>query len=354
MSVRALGWRGLARCDLGDAGGLDDLSLALDLARRQGLGRYGAMLYANLADELQSFRGPRAALRLRRKGLAFAGQRGDRMSLLGFQAGEVADLGLGGKWDAALALAREIDEPLVTAGQILDLAAVRSAAARILTARGQAAGREVQAFVDVGPRQGVPRCRESGRGARRAGGRAPGARRARRGSGAARAHSRGTRVDPQLPPVRPHAAFRAAGSGRAGRSRSCSQARGQDGRKPGARQLCRRAPCRTRGRARRPARAGGPRVRRGRRALARFRSTLRSRHRRFSARGAACWRSGESKPRRRRCSVPAACSSDSGPTLPFPRRYGCWGPAGWRRLRERETEEEVVPPQHQAALDKGR
>ena len=51
VSVRALGWRGLARCHFGDAGGLDDMRRALGLAKRQGLGRYGGMLYSNLADE---------------------------------------------------------------------------------------------------------------------------------------------------------------------------------------------------------------------------------------------------------------------------------------------------------------
>ncbi len=147
VSVRALGWRGLARCHFGDAGGLDDLRQALDLARRQGLSRYGAMMRSDLADELLSFRGPKAALLLRREGLELAGQRGDQMSLLGFQASQVADLCWGGKWDAALALAEEIDEPLAAAGQILDLATVRAATARILTARGQASGQDVQAFV---------------------------------------------------------------------------------------------------------------------------------------------------------------------------------------------------------------
>ncbi len=145
VPVRALGWRGTARCQLGDAGGLDDLSQALSLAKRQGLVRYAGMLYSNLADELHAFRGPKAALRLRCAGLEFTRQRGT--SLLGLQAEEVADLAWGGKWDAALVLAGKVDEPLAAAGQILDLVVVRSAAARILTARGLVAGRDVQAFV---------------------------------------------------------------------------------------------------------------------------------------------------------------------------------------------------------------
>ena len=52
VSVRALGWRGLARCHFGDAGGLDDMRRALSLAKRQALERYAGMLYTNLGDEV--------------------------------------------------------------------------------------------------------------------------------------------------------------------------------------------------------------------------------------------------------------------------------------------------------------
>jgi class 3 adenylate cyclase/tetratricopeptide (TPR) repeat protein len=146
-SPRALGWRGLARCHFGDAGGLDDLRRAVRMCKRQGLGRYAAMLYANWADELQTFSGPRAAARLRREGREFARRRGDQMSLLAFDAGEVADLTWAGRWDDALALACDLDGPLSTAGQILDLASVRSLTMQILAARGHAADPEVGEFV---------------------------------------------------------------------------------------------------------------------------------------------------------------------------------------------------------------
>jgi class 3 adenylate cyclase/tetratricopeptide (TPR) repeat protein len=148
VSVRALGWRGLARSHFGDAGGLDDLRRALRLAKRQGLGRYGGMLYSNLSDETLTHRGPTAAWRLRREGIAFTRGRGDRLSMLGLQAEEVEDLCCMGRWDAALALAGEIETPLATAGQILDLVCVHSTVARIRTARGQAATPKVRAFVE--------------------------------------------------------------------------------------------------------------------------------------------------------------------------------------------------------------
>jgi hypothetical protein len=148
VSVRALGWRGLARCHFGDAGGLDDMRRALVLAKRQGLGRYSGMLYTNLSDELLTFRGTRAAWRTRRKGIEFAGGRGDRMSVIGLQAEQLEDLCWMGRWDAALTRAAEIEGPLDAADQVLDLAIVRSTVARILTARGHASGPKVRAYVE--------------------------------------------------------------------------------------------------------------------------------------------------------------------------------------------------------------
>jgi class 3 adenylate cyclase/tetratricopeptide (TPR) repeat protein len=148
VSVRALGWRGLARCHFGDAGGLDDMRRALGLTKRQGSGRYSGMLYTNLSDELLTFRGTRAAWRTRRRGIEFAAGRGDRMSVMGLQAEEMEDLCWTGRWDAALTLAAEIESPLAAAGQVLDLAVVRSTVARILTARGHAGGPEVRAYVE--------------------------------------------------------------------------------------------------------------------------------------------------------------------------------------------------------------
>ena len=122
VSVRALGWRGLARCHFGDAGGLDDMRRALGLAKRQGLGRYGGMLYSNLADEMLTFRGPKAAWRLRREGIEFARGRGDRTSVIGLQSEEAAGQLLGGQMGCRSGLGAAIEGPLAAADQILDLA----------------------------------------------------------------------------------------------------------------------------------------------------------------------------------------------------------------------------------------
>ena len=48
----ALHRRGVARCDLGEADGLEDMRRALQLALEQGLGRETAVIYGNLAGRL--------------------------------------------------------------------------------------------------------------------------------------------------------------------------------------------------------------------------------------------------------------------------------------------------------------
>ena len=274
VSARALGWRGLARSHFGDVRGLDDLRRALRLAKRQGLGRYGGMLYTNLSDETLIHRGPTAARRLRREGIEFTRGRGDRSSMLGLQAEEVEDLSWVGRWDAALALAKEIEEPLAAADQILDLVGVRSTVARILTNRGQAAAPEVLAFVEWTRDREFPdhsnsidaldalACVYGSLGECEEALRFPAAYRG------------GARVDLQLPALRSHAARRAADGGRTGGPRPRPKARGQDRREQGARQPHARPALRARGRARWPARPRGPALRRGRLMLARLRGSL--------------------------------------------------------------------------------
>lgn len=147
VSVRALGWRGLARCEFGEAEGLDDMRRALALSKRQGLSRYGAMLYSNLSFAIGPFRGPGAAWRVLRDGHAFTASRGDQTSLMGMQAEGVEALFGAGRWDEALALADPIEAPLAEAGQLLDLASVRAPLIGILTARGQAEGSKARALL---------------------------------------------------------------------------------------------------------------------------------------------------------------------------------------------------------------
>jgi len=72
----ALQVRGVARCHLGDAGGIEDLREALRLALEQGLGRETAVTYGNLAGTIWMYEGPQAALHAIREANAFSERRG--------------------------------------------------------------------------------------------------------------------------------------------------------------------------------------------------------------------------------------------------------------------------------------
>ena len=75
-SARALGYKGLGRCDLGDAGGLDDLREAIALAAHMGFGALAAGLHQNLALALFVYEGPAESLRVSREAITFAEARG--------------------------------------------------------------------------------------------------------------------------------------------------------------------------------------------------------------------------------------------------------------------------------------
>jgi tetratricopeptide (TPR) repeat protein len=73
--LRALGYRGVARCSLGEAAGLDDLRAALRLALDAGLAYHAGQWYANLGNSLGDF-DPSAGLAAFREGIQFAERRG--------------------------------------------------------------------------------------------------------------------------------------------------------------------------------------------------------------------------------------------------------------------------------------
>src|SRR5262249_29522880 len=67
--ARALGYRGSARCLLGDAGGLDDVRRALEICVERARGRDAAVQFNNLALALWAFDGPATALEVGRQGI---------------------------------------------------------------------------------------------------------------------------------------------------------------------------------------------------------------------------------------------------------------------------------------------
>ena len=72
----ALSWRGVARCQLGEADGVEDVRRALQLALEQGLGRETGVIYALLATTVWSYEGPRNAGDTAAEGIAFCERRG--------------------------------------------------------------------------------------------------------------------------------------------------------------------------------------------------------------------------------------------------------------------------------------
>ena len=103
VPARALGFRGLALCMLGDDAGLDDLHEALAAARRQGLGRDVAVLYSNLGMGLAVQHGMREVLDVHREGLAYARTHGIEEFVLNLRVEIVEGLTSTGGWDEALA-----------------------------------------------------------------------------------------------------------------------------------------------------------------------------------------------------------------------------------------------------------
>ena len=74
--ARALGFRGFARANLGDAGGLHDLREAIGLATRAGQGREVGVLHSNLGAAIALYEGPAACVEVMRAGIAFSKARG--------------------------------------------------------------------------------------------------------------------------------------------------------------------------------------------------------------------------------------------------------------------------------------
>jgi class 3 adenylate cyclase/tetratricopeptide (TPR) repeat protein len=108
VKVQALDYRGMARCDLSDLGGLDDLRQALELAHEIGAGNDAAVLYISLTEPLWVADGPATALETCQTGIEFSERRGltrTGMWIRNASLGPLADLG---RWDEVLTLADEM------------------------------------------------------------------------------------------------------------------------------------------------------------------------------------------------------------------------------------------------------
>ena len=137
--ARALGYRGLARTNLGDAGGVEDYREAIELATEAGQGGEVANLHNNLGWALWSFEGPGASLEVLGEGIAYAKPRGLTEKLDMFTQSSLDALVDTGEHEEVLALAAEIGPRAEASGDVWYLTAVRAAQIRILALRGQGA-----------------------------------------------------------------------------------------------------------------------------------------------------------------------------------------------------------------------
>jgi class 3 adenylate cyclase/tetratricopeptide (TPR) repeat protein len=144
--ARALGYRGLARAELGDAGGLSDMRNALQIAIESGQGGEAATLYNNLGRTTWPFEGPRAALEVYRQGVVFNDARGLAGLAIWIGASLLDALADSGELDEALATAARLAERAEIAGIVPAVITARSMEARVFALRGQA--QQASPFLD--------------------------------------------------------------------------------------------------------------------------------------------------------------------------------------------------------------
>ena len=108
VRVQTLDYRGMARCDLDDFGGLDDLRQALRIAHEIEAGNDAALLYNNLATPLWLTGGPTAALETCQAGIGFAEQRGLVQATTSLRCSSLSMLADLGRWEEVLAVADDV------------------------------------------------------------------------------------------------------------------------------------------------------------------------------------------------------------------------------------------------------
>ena len=135
---RALGFRGAARCDLGDLSGLDDLREALHLALRLGLGREAARMRGLQAEVLWVTEGPARALDVSRSGIELAERRGSTDLAMAFRAETLRPLFDLGDWDVLLEVTAQVLRWAGPDGERYFTLLAESQQARVLACRGDA------------------------------------------------------------------------------------------------------------------------------------------------------------------------------------------------------------------------
>jgi class 3 adenylate cyclase/tetratricopeptide (TPR) repeat protein len=134
--ARALGYRGSARCTLGEREGIEDIRGALALAVEQGESRTAALLYHILAIVAWQYEGHQAGLAALRDGADFCERRGIVELALGIASERLHHIAALGRTDEALAEARPLAERMQAAGGVGSIEP-RSVQLRLLAERGE-------------------------------------------------------------------------------------------------------------------------------------------------------------------------------------------------------------------------
>ena len=119
--VRALQFRGAARCELGDERGLDDLKEAIRLGEEAGLSQALALARGNYAFQLWFRDGPGAALEVWREAQLAAEARGFAGLAQMARMGQLETLFDLGRWDEVLSICREIQAWMRPGGEATEL-----------------------------------------------------------------------------------------------------------------------------------------------------------------------------------------------------------------------------------------
>ena len=135
---RALGYRGLARANIGDRDAFQDFHHAIALATKAGQGREVALLHNNLGLALWWIEGPAAAIEVIDSGITFAKARGLAQMVSTLTANTLDVLIDAGDFDRSLEAANDLAELLEETGDVFNLIGARGSRARIMTMRGDA------------------------------------------------------------------------------------------------------------------------------------------------------------------------------------------------------------------------
>ena len=131
---RALMARGIARCQLGDVDGLDDLREASEAALTQGVGPIAVFHYAYGTHVVK---GPSAAVPIFEQGIVLCRDRGRRDSEISGRENLLEAQCDAGAWDEVLAASPEVLNMAEAAGDVWSLIGVKTALALLLARRGE-------------------------------------------------------------------------------------------------------------------------------------------------------------------------------------------------------------------------